>query len=57
MQKWEYRLHWLTKEILAVPHSEEVLHRLGSDGWELVAVVEQRSNDNSVLCFFKRPQA
>lgn len=47
MQKWEYL-------ILDVPDQAE-LNRLGSEGWELIAIAGTQTQYWTVRAFFKRP--
>ena len=46
MKKWEYK-------ILECHRTEDDLNMLGSDGWELVAVIPE-TDDNYIAYFLKR---
>ncbi len=49
MQKWEY----LTAPLI-VHNTKAILDNFGSDGWELVQVVE--GPGGSLVAYFKRPK-
>jgi hypothetical protein len=53
MKSWEYKLKHLHIERDGLVEVEQYLNRLGSEGWELVALVADFSGGADA--YFKRP--
>lgn len=49
-QKWEY----LTTPLL-IHNTKAILDNFGSDGWELVQVIQGPQGPESLVAYFKRP--
>ncbi|ATH97537.1 hypothetical protein DHOM_03380 [Dermabacter hominis 1368] len=50
MHKWEY----LTTPLL-IHNTKAILDNFGSDGWELVQVIQGPQGPESLVAYFKRP--
>lgn len=55
MPEWEYRIARLRARSWGSGDHRTNLDDVGTNGWELVAVVQDPENKKSLLAFFKRP--
>ena len=56
MQNWEYKIE-INLDKHGAEDAENELDKLGTEGWELVSVVEAstKSGGSNMVFFFKRP--
>lgn len=50
VQTWEY----LTTPVL-IHNTKAILDNFGSDGWELISIIEGPQGPGSLVAYFKRP--